>query len=163
VSTFAGSATEGSLDGVGAAAQFHYPQTIVTDGVSLFVADVGDNTIRRIELATARVTTLVGQSRTPGIVDDVGSAARIDDPSGLAFDGVDSLWMAESAANLVRRIYIPTGAVATMVGQIGGWGFRAGSATTGWVDFPLLVARTPTGGILISTDDEPVLMRFEQQ
>jgi hypothetical protein len=60
VTVFAGG-TLGTQDGVGAAASFGFPYGIAADGQgSLFVADVGSDAIRKIDLATARVTTVAG-------------------------------------------------------------------------------------------------------
>lgn len=50
VSTLAGVAlTTGSADGTGAAATFNLPYGIATDGVSLYVAERGNNTIRKMQ------------------------------------------------------------------------------------------------------------------
>lgn len=64
VTTLAGTpGSPGSADGTGAfAANFNSPQGIASDGVgNLIVADSGNNTIRRVVIATAAVTTLAGQ------------------------------------------------------------------------------------------------------
>jgi hypothetical protein len=50
VTTLAGSAgTIGSTNGTGAAARFYYPMGITTDGTSLYVADLYNHTIRKIQ------------------------------------------------------------------------------------------------------------------
>jgi hypothetical protein len=50
VTTLVGSAgTPGSADGTGSAARFNFPTGITTDGINLFVADNGNNTIREIK------------------------------------------------------------------------------------------------------------------
>lgn len=47
VTTIAGGTT-GSANGVGASASFRYPRGITTDGVSLYIADTSNNTIRAV-------------------------------------------------------------------------------------------------------------------
>ena len=50
VTTLAGTAgADGSTDGTGAAARFFHPHGITTDGASLYVADVVNNTVRKIQ------------------------------------------------------------------------------------------------------------------
>lgn len=50
VSTLAGTAgASGSADGVGAEALFYYPRGITTDGTNLYVADMYNNTIRKVQ------------------------------------------------------------------------------------------------------------------
>jgi sugar lactone lactonase YvrE len=50
VTTLAGMAGHNdSTDGTGSAAKFNYPQGITTDGSSLYVNDMGNNSVRKIE------------------------------------------------------------------------------------------------------------------
>lgn len=61
VTTLAGNAGSfGSIDGTGAAAEFNYPDGIITDNTNLYVADTYNHTIRQIVIATGVVTTLAG-------------------------------------------------------------------------------------------------------
>jgi hypothetical protein len=48
VSTIAGGGTNGATDGLGTAASFGFPSGITTDGKSLYLCDVRNNTIRRV-------------------------------------------------------------------------------------------------------------------
>ena len=103
VSTLAGAAgQEGSADGLGAAARFSRPFDIALgpDG-SLFVADMGNDTIRCIS-AEGAVSTLAGAAGQLGIVDGRGPAARFAEPMGLAVGPDGSLFVTDSHA--VRRI-----------------------------------------------------------
>ena len=47
---------------------------------NLYVADVWDNTIRKVVVATGAVTTLAGVVDQYGRVDGTGAAARFDQP-----------------------------------------------------------------------------------
>ena len=61
VTTFAGKAgSSGSTDDTGTAALFNSPSAITTDGTNLYVADSGNNTIRKIVIASGAVTTFAG-------------------------------------------------------------------------------------------------------
>ena len=67
VTTVAGQANiAGTEDGTGSAAHFNLPTQIATDGTSLYVADSGNSSIRRITLADFKVKTIAGQSGTSG-------------------------------------------------------------------------------------------------
>ena len=94
VTTLAGSGTAGSADGVGGAAQFHYPCDVALcpDGSALFVADCKNHKIRRVEVATGAVTTLAG-SGTSGSADGVGGAAQFYNPGGVARTVARCLWL----------------------------------------------------------------------
>lgn len=111
VSTFAGSSgMEGDADGIGTAARFYFPDGIATDGKNLFVTDPRRYTIRKIEIATATVTTLAGRDGESGNVDGFGSAARFSGPTGITCDGV-FLYVLDSG---IRKISIATGEVSTL-------------------------------------------------
>jgi sugar lactone lactonase YvrE len=107
VSTLAGHSTL-IPDGVGTLASFSFPQNTVADGAgNLFVADTGNNIIRKIVIATGVVTTIAGQFRNPGCTDGSGTTATFQNPVGIATDGL-SLFVTDSN-NKIRKITPPTG------------------------------------------------------
>jgi predicted permease len=119
VTTLAGTAgVAGSADGIGAAASFTDPCAITTDGTNLYVGDYGDNTIRKIVIATGAVTTLAGTAGVTGSADGIGAAASFDSPSGVTTDGTN-LYVAERSNNTIRKIVIATRTVTTLAGTAG--------------------------------------------
>ncbi len=116
VTTPAGLAgSSGFDDGTGPAARFDEPEGLTTDGTSLYVADTGNHTIRRVAIATAGVTTLAGLAGSSGVLDGTGSAARFYRPCGVTTDGT-SLFVADTFNMLIRKVVIATGAVTTISG-----------------------------------------------
>lgn len=92
LSTFAGqNGSSGNTDGIGNVARFNLPGSITSDGSFLYVAEIGgDNLVRRIEVATANVTTIAGSSNfvTQDLRDSSnGSNAKIGKTSGITTDG----------------------------------------------------------------------------
>lgn len=118
VSTIAGDGAPGSSNGTGTAATFFNPRGITTDGTFLFVADTGNDLIRKIELSTANVTTLAGS--TPGFLDATGTAAQFDGVTGITTDGT-FVYVADGANHRIRRIEISTGVVTTEAGSSAGY------------------------------------------
>jgi sugar lactone lactonase YvrE len=118
VTTFAGdSATYGATDARGTAARFRTIRGLVSDKAgTLYVADSGNYTIRKVDLGTAMVTTIAGTALTPGSTDGTGATARFDNPYGLALDGAGNLYVADSTASTLRKIDLKTGAVTTFAG-----------------------------------------------
>lgn len=110
VSTLAGTGLEGHKDGL--AATFYNPSGMVSDGVSLYVADTGNNLIRKITQATGETGTLIG--RTP-YAEGVREAASITRSQGVTTDGTN-LYVADYLHNNIRKIAIATGAVSILVG-----------------------------------------------
>ena len=105
----------GSVDGSGTAALFLGPRGLATDQTYLYVADTGNNTVRKIEIASGVVTTLAGSAGSPGSSDGIGQAARFSAPLGLATDGVH-LYVADKDNDTIRSIVIATGEVTTLAG-----------------------------------------------
>lgn len=131
VTTLAGQAPQlGTADGNGTAARFNAPAGITTDGTFLYVADTGNNTIRKVDIATGAVTTLagtvgVGTVETSGSTDGVGSAAKFNAPFAITTDG-RNLYVADTNNNTIRSIVIATGAVTTLAGSAGATGSTDG-------------------------------------
>ncbi len=110
VSTLAGSPlNDGSADGTGRRARFDIPFGIaVDDAGTLFVADTGNSTIRKIDPAGV-VSTIAGSVGNPGSADGSGSSARFSDPSGVAVDSAGHIYVADSFNHTIRRGGWPTG------------------------------------------------------
>ncbi|MHB8417119.1 MAG: NHL repeat-containing protein [Myxococcales bacterium] len=133
VSTLAGTPTQaGSADGVGASALFDHPTGIASDGQGdLFVADGSNDTLREINVAVSRVTTLAGRAGQQGSADCTGSAARFYYPQGLAYDGAGNLFIADSGNATIRELAVATGEVRTVVGLAGQAGVILGALPAG--------------------------------
>ncbi|MFA6901587.1 MAG: hypothetical protein WC236_00750 [Gallionellaceae bacterium] len=119
VSTFAGKAgSTGAKDGHAVQARFDAPKGITTDGINLYVADLNNHTIRKIDIESGAVETIAGMAGKKGSSDGRGSAARFNRPYGITTDG-DYLYVSDSNNHSVRRINIESGAVTTLAGRAG--------------------------------------------
>jgi sugar lactone lactonase YvrE len=104
VTTLAGTGyAADSTDGTGAAARFHEPRGLTTDGTSLYVIDTGNSTVRKIVISTGVVTTIAGTAGVPGWADGTGGNARFNGPTGITSDGV-GLFVADPCNGEIRRI-----------------------------------------------------------
>ncbi|VTU33919.1 NHL repeat-containing protein [Variovorax sp. PBL-E5] len=103
VSTLAGSGAPGSDDGAGGTASFRHPYGVAVGlGGNVYVADYGNNRIRRITPAGV-VSTLAGDPNG-GFADGIDGAASFDAPTGVAVDASGNLYVADSANNAIRKI-----------------------------------------------------------
>lgn len=104
----------GSADGTGTSARFYSPSAIAVDGAgNLYVADVGNRTIRKITPAGV-VTTLAGMPGQLGsITDGTGSAARFNWISHLAVDPSGTIYVSDQHA--IRKV-TADGVVTTFAG-----------------------------------------------
>ena len=135
VTTLAGSGTNGSVDGTGAAAQFGILRGIGIDALgNLYVGDDTYNNIRKI--TPAGVVTTIAGTGSAGSADGTGTAASFNRPFGVAVDASGNLYVADFANNRIRKI-TSAGVVTTF----------AGSATSGSTDATGTAARfnSPSG------------------
>lgn len=130
VTTFAGSLNQpGFLDASGQFARFSSPNSIAIDGTgNLYVADGGNNAVRRISPAGA-VTTLAGGRAGPS--DGSGTNAEFDFPCGIAIDTSTNIYVSDFYNFTIRRLsHGPSGwNVVTVAGQPQVAGARDGVAT----------------------------------
>jgi outer membrane protein assembly factor BamB len=148
MSLFAGSATPGSADGVGSAARFTGIFGMAVDRFgNVYVADSSLHNIRKIA-PDGTVTTFAGLASTSGSADGTGTAARFSSPNGLAVGPDDSLYVADSNNNLIRRI-TPAGVVTTVAGATGG-GFTDGTGTAARFFYPTGITLDPSGNFWIA-------------
>ena len=144
VTTVAGSA-KGFADGPGSEAKFDNPTGIAldTDG-TLWVADTGNNRIRRISV-TGAVTTLAGGDK--GFADGPAKDAKFNGPVGITVDSKRNLLIIDSFNHRVRAL-APTGQVVTLAGA--GDGFAEGTGLKAQFSSPFGVAADPSGAIYVS-------------
>ncbi|NTV94676.1 MAG: hypothetical protein HGA75_04580 [Thiobacillus sp.] len=147
VSSLAGAAiaqpmTSNLVDGVGSAARFDFVNGvnfsgagITNDGTYLYVADIGNSAIRKIDTANATVSTLPSSGLTS--------------PQGITSDGTN-LYIADNNRSSIYKLVIASGALSTLAGAGGGWGLVDGTGST--VRFHSPVGITNDGANLYVSD-----------
>lgn len=164
ISTFAGNGRMGySGDGGPAnAAQFNKPHSIQfgPDG-QLYVCDIGNHVIRRIDTATHRIETFCGTG-LPGRTPDSApiSGVSINGPRSIDFDQKGHLWLATREGNQVFQMNLQTGMIQHVAGT-GKKGFsgNGGPAKEAELNGPKGIAVDKDGNIwLADTDSHSIRM-----
>lgn len=129
VTTLAGRpGSPGSQDGTNSAARFYFSVydgggLTVDSATNLFVADMGNNTIRKMTPMGTNwvVTTLAGKAATPGSADGTNSDARFGGPCGVAVNGTGSLFVGETWNCAIRKVTpVGTNWLVTTLAGLGG-------------------------------------------
>ena len=105
----------GSTDATGSGARFNYPHGVAADDAgNVYVADTFNHTIRKVTPG-GTVTTLAGLTGVSGSTDGPGSAARFNNPRGVAVDSAGSVYVADSGNHTIRKV-TSAGLVSTLAG-----------------------------------------------
>src|SRR5262245_37760064 len=158
VSTIAGEIA-GFRDGIGSSAAFSTPSGIALgpDG-TLYVADTGNNAIRRIT-PDGSVSTLAGDG-TPGYVDGPAHQARFNGPIGIAVAPDGRIVIADTYNDRIRVIDA-SGAVTTLAGS-GRPGADDGIAESASFDTPTGIAVDARGLVYVADTGNGVVRIVDQ-
>jgi hypothetical protein len=150
VTTFAGlPGAFGSADGTGSAARFWHPFSVAVDTAgALYVADSGNNAIRKVTPAGV-VTTLAGLAGNAGNADGTGSGARFNSPGGVAVDAAGTVYVADTLNHTIRRV-TAGGVVTTPAGLAGAFGGADGTGSAARFYFPRGVAVDAAGTVYVA-------------
>src|SRR6516162_6542266 len=150
----AGTGTAGfSGDGGPAtAAKLNNPAHLAFDAAgNLYVADSGNNRIRKIAAGTNIITTVAG-SGAAGTGGDGGPAvnAQLNAPEGVAADSAGDVFIADTGNQRIRRVSVGSGFISTVVapqatGQCGSF--------TAPLQSPVSVLSNAAGDTLFIADD----------
>lgn len=145
VSTLAGGG-EGFADGSGAAASFNTPSALALGpGGNLYVADTGNNRIRKIT-PDGKVSTVAGNG-SAGYVDGPAAQAQFNGPIGLAVSVRGDIYVADTYNDVIRMI-TNEGEVTTIAG--GGMpGYADGERKAALFDTP--------SGIIVVEDSSLII------
>ncbi len=149
VTTLAGLAGgAGGADGAGSAARFNFPAGVALDGGgNAYVADTINHTLRKITAAGV-VTTLAGSAGSSGTNDGIGSGARFYQPIGVAVDGSNNVYVADSFNHAIRMI-TAGGVVTTLAGLGGTSGTNDGVGSGARFNQPFGVAVDGDGNVYV--------------
>ena len=119
ITTIAGTGEQGFGGNGGSASQAHlfFPTGVAVDGAgNLYIADVGNHRIRKVD-STGTITTFAGTGER-GFGGPGGPAvqAQLDAPSGVAVDEAGNLYIADQYNHRIRRVD-STGTITTIAGR----------------------------------------------
>jgi streptogramin lyase len=113
VTTLIGTGTPGYSDN-----QVNNPYGLVIGpGGALYFCDLDNQRIRRLDLATHRVTTIAGDGQK-GYRGDGGPAveASLNMPHEVRFDSKGEMYIAERDNHVIRKVDMKTGVISTVAG-----------------------------------------------
>lgn len=159
VSTIAGD-DAGFTDGNASNAQFNTPFGLdIDDSGTIYVADLGNHSIRQISL-DGSVTTVAGTG-SAGFVNGNSDSAKFNVPTKVALDGLGNIYVSEFGNNSIRKINT-NGIVSTVAGT-GTSGFQDGSAANAQFDQPFGLLVDDTFTIYVADTSNNKIRKITQE
>ena len=165
ISTVAGTGAAGYAgdNGLATAAQLNSPNGCALDGAgNLYIADTGNNVVRKVANATGLITTVAGTGSAgfsgegaPPIL------AELNQPYGVALDSVGNLYISDTKNQRVRKVSFTANTIVTLAGN-GTFGYSGdgGSATAGQLYNPEGLLVTSAGDIIVAEEANSVVRKI---
>jgi uncharacterized protein (TIGR03437 family) len=160
IHNFAGDAQQGlpGSDGDGAsaiAAHLHYPRALAIDiNGNVYIADFFNDRVRMVSAVTGNISTVAGTGVRGGVgAGGLATQAQLALPSGLAFDGLGNLYIADSLNN--RLCVLAGGGILRSVAGGAGPGDSGdgGPSNEALLSYPRDVAVDSKGIVYFSDQD----------
>lgn len=165
ISVVAGGGTAAGNDGFGdgepaISAQLANPSGVAVDSTgNLYIADTGDNLIRRVDATTGIITAVAGNG-VWGYSGDFGLAtnASLASPQAISIDAGNNLYIADYGNNAIRRVSASSNNIATIAGK-GSTGYSGdgGNPTLAFLTSPMGIAVDENGDLFIGDSGNNVI------
>ena len=166
ITTYAGTGTAGySGDGgLATAAQVNRSYGLALDHQdNLYFADADNHRVRRVDAATGIITTFAGTG-TAGSSGNGGlaTAAQLNNPLALEFDGHGNLYISELGSRGVRKVDAATGIITAFAGTgVRGGGGDGGPALQAQFSRPDSLNMDAEGNLFINDYDHDVIRKVD--
>jgi sugar lactone lactonase YvrE len=149
--------TIGLLNGNAAQARYYGVKGMSFDGQgNAYLADLGNNVIRKITAANAQVSTLAGTS-IPGYKNGEGNVAQFFNPSATVVDATGNVFVADRSNNLIRKI-TPAGVTSVFAGYVApsGYsqtnvpGYNDATGTDAYFNYPVALTKDAADNIYVA-------------
>lgn len=147
--TVAGNGQRGFADGLAIHAELDEPTGVAAAGGTLYIADFGNNRVRR--LSSGIITTFAGNDLSgPGGDNGPAIDAQLDGPESVAVSRDGGVYIADFGHNEIRLVNT-NGIITTVAGNaISGFSGDNGPATAAQIDNPVGVAIGQDGTVYIA-------------
>ncbi len=124
---------------------------------NLYVADTANDEIRKVTSAVV-VTTLAGLATSAGNVDNVGEAARFNQPTDVTVDSAGNIYVTDSGNDTIRKISFEA-EVTTLAGSVTNSGTNNGAGSNARFDNPYSIAVDGAGNLYVADQNNHTIRK----
>jgi streptogramin lyase len=121
---------------------------------NLFIADKGDNVVRKLNLGTLLITLVAGDGQAGDSVSSgsIATSSQLSAPQSIALDAAGNIYIADTGNSAIRLVTTGTGLISTIVGINGasGTGTVPGTATLAQLAAPAGISANGFGALIIA-------------
>jgi trimeric autotransporter adhesin len=137
--------------GQATAARLFFPSGIAVDPAgNMFIADQGNNRIRKVDLSGI-ITTVAGTGGV-GYTGDGAAAtnAQLYKPTRVVLDASGNMYIADASNNVIRKVDVASGNISTIAGTgTAGYSGDGGPAISAQLNHPMDMAVDASGNVFI--------------
>lgn len=166
ISTLAGTGAPGFSGDGGPAnkAQLRQPHSIAIDpsGSSLYIADIGNHRIRRVDLSTGTISTFAGTGEGKPAADGASlDGTPLNGPRAMAFDSRGDMYLVLREGNAVYRIDMRNRTIHHIAGTgANGYSGDGGPALEAKLSGPKGISIAPDGSVFIADTESHTIRRI---
>ena len=134
-----GQALDAHFDGIAGIA--------IDNAGNIFVADMLNQRIRKIDITTGIITTFAGGANFDAGDGHLATEAALNMPLAVAFDSKGDLYIADQGNHVIRKVDIHTNIISVVAGKLKTWGYSGDGSLA-----KDALINTPTG-IAVDKDD----------
>ena len=141
--------------GLATAAKLYYPTDVFVDASgNIFITDMRNNAIRKVNASDGKINTVVGILGSAGAGGDGGlaTAATLHYPQGVFVDTSGNIFISDSQNHAIRKVNASDGKINTVAGTLGtsGTSGDGGFATAAKLSVPVGIRVDFDGNIIFA-------------
>jgi hypothetical protein len=141
------------------------PSAVAVDlAGNVYIAEPSENVVKKLD-TSGNITTFAGVEGSPADFGGDGgpaNAAHMNQPVGLAVDGLGNVYISDFGNGRIREVNATTNTITTFVGGGSGTNFNGGTGTA-VVLSPAGIAFDPSGNLYIAEPTQEIVVKVTSQ
>lgn len=150
--------------GIPTSAQIKLPTDIHFDTAgNKYIVDQGNHCVRKIDVTTGFISTIIGTGGLSGFSGDGGlaTAAKLNMPATVCLDNAGNIYVTDGTNQRIRKVDVATGIISTVAGTgVSGYSGDGGLATAAQLKDPYGIVADSNGDLLWSEFGSSIIRKL---